>query len=131
MTGDGSVIKLISVRYILMNEIYFLKEHLITLYFTIGITYLLLHLIFSGVKNSVKKYFIMLFGFLFLWPLILFNSLRLFFKVGKHLTLKGKLLLFFPAKETSKRGRDTDILKLEDLEGLAGVENFEDNTEPF
>jgi len=73
----------------------------------------------------------MLFGFLFLWPLFLFNSLRLFFKVGKHLTLKGKFLLFFPAKETSKRARDTDFLKLEDLEGLEGVEYFKDNTEPF
>jgi hypothetical protein len=102
-----------------------------TLYFSIGITYLLFHLIFSGFKNSVKKYLILFFGFLFLWPLILFNSLRLFFKVAKHLTLKGKFLLFFPAKETSKRGRDTDILKLEDLEGLEGVENFEDNNEPF
>ena len=100
-------------------------------YFTIGITYLLLHLIFSGFKNSVKKYLIMLFGFLFLWPLILFNSLRLFFKVGKHLTLKGKFLLFFPAKETTKRGRDTAFLKLEVLEGIEGVENFEDNNEPF
>ena len=73
----------------------------------------------------------MLFGFLFLWPLFLFNSLRLFFKVGKHLTLKGKFLLFFPAKETSKKSRDTDFLKLEDLEGLDGVEYFEDNNEPF
>ena len=63
----------------------------------------------------------MLFGFLFLWPLILFNPLRIFFKVGKHLTLKGKFLLFFPAKETSKRDRDTDFLKLEDLEEPRGV----------
>jgi len=103
----------------------------LTLYFTIGITYLFLHLIFSGFKNSVKKYLIMLFGSLFLWPLILFNSLRLFFKVGKHLTLRGKFLLFFPAKETSKRDRDTDFFKPKDLEGLEGVENFEDNNEPF
>ena len=101
------------------------------LYFTIGITYLLLHLIFSGFKNSVKKYFILLFGFLFLWPLLLFNSLRLFFKAGKYLTLKGKFYLFFPAKETKKKDRDTDFLKSEDLEGLEGFGNFEDNDEPF
>ena len=101
------------------------------IYFTIGITYLFLYLIFSGFKNSVKKYLILLFGFLFLWPLFLFNSVRLFFKVGKHLTLKGKFLLFFPAKETSKRDNDTNSLKLEDLEGLEGVEYFEDNNEPF
>ena len=92
-------------------------------YFTIGITYLFLHLIFSGFKNSVKKYFIMLFGFLFLWPLILFNSLRLFFKVGKHLTLKGKFLLFFPAKETNNRDRAINSLKLEDLEEEKGVKS--------
>jgi len=101
------------------------------IYFSIGIAYLLLHLIFSGFKNSVKKYFILLFGFLFLWPLLLFNSVRLLLKVGKHLTLKGKFQLFFPGKETSKRFRDTAFLKLEDLEGLEGVENFEDNNEPF
>ena len=99
-----------------------------TLYFTIGITYLLLHLIFSGFKNSVKKYLIMLFGFLFLWPLILFNSLRLFLKVGKHLTLRGKFLLFFPAKETNKSDVENNFFKSEKIEGF---ENFEDNKEPF
>ena len=99
-----------------------------TLYFSIGITYLLLHLIFSGFKNSVKKYLILFFGFLFLWPLFLFNSLRLLFKVGKHLTLRGKFLLFFPAKETNKSDVENNFFKSEKIEGF---ENFEDNNEPF
>jgi len=74
----------------------------VIIYFSIGLLYLLLHFIFSGFKNSLKRYVIISFGFLLLWPILIFNSIRLCFKIGKHLTPKGRWNLFFPARKNSK-----------------------------
>lgn len=74
------------------------------IYFSIGLIYLFLHFIFTGFKHSLKRYVILSFGFVLLWPIFLFNSIRLCFKIGKHLTIKGRWNLFFPTRKTSENG---------------------------
>ena len=83
------------------------------IYFSIGLIYLLLHFIFSGFKHSGKRYLILFLSFVLLWPILLFNSIRLCFTIGKYLTFEGRWQLFFPARETEKEESDNNFVSSE------------------
>ena len=83
------------------------------IYFSIGLIYLLLHFIFSGFKHSAKRYLILFLSFVLLWPILLFNSIRLCFTIGKYLTFEGRWQLFFPARETEKEESDNNFVSSE------------------
>ena len=99
------------------------------IYFSIGLVYLLLHFIFSGLKKSLKRNLFLFFGFVLLWPLLLFNSIILYFKIGKHLTPRGRLNLFFPAKKTKEK-EFVNNFDNSDLNGF--VDDYDNDTSvPF
>jgi energy-coupling factor transporter transmembrane protein EcfT len=83
------------------------------IYFSIGLIYLLLHFIFSGFKHSAKRYLILFLSFVIVWPILLFNSIRLCFTIGKYLTFEGRWQLFFPARETKKEESDNNFVSSE------------------
>ena len=83
------------------------------IYFSIGLIYLLLHFIFSGFKHSAKRYLILFLSFVIVWPILLFNSIRLCFTIGKYLTFEGRWHLFFPARETKKEESDNNFVSSE------------------
>jgi hypothetical protein len=83
------------------------------IYFSVGLIYLLLHFVFSGLGYSLKRLLVLLFGFILLWPIIFFNSIRLCFKIGRHLTPMGRWQLFFPARKHKKEKSDNDFVSSE------------------
>lgn len=100
-------------------------------YFSIGLIYLLLHCFFAGFKYSLKRYFVLIFGFVLMWPFLLFNSIKLHFKIGKNLTAKGKLRLYLPVKE-SKKEKSNIQFDNSDLPDISGYDiRNNDGSNPF
>tara|TARA_B110001469_G_scaffold71234_1_gene67689 strand:- start:228 stop:566 length:339 start_codon:yes stop_codon:yes gene_type:complete len=85
----------------------------LVIYFSIGLIYLLLHFIFSDFKHSAKRCLILFLSFVLLWPILLFNPIRLCFTIGKYLTFEGRWQLFFPARETKKEESDNNFVSSE------------------
>lgn len=95
------------------------------IYFLIGLTYFLICYIFFCFKNSFKRLVFLFFALVILWPIFLFNSIRLFFSIGKYLTPKGRRQLFFPTKVPKKEKSDNYFV------GLERTDFFDDNQPPF
>ena len=117
--AKGSEVELFWGRFgiILLKFLYIIFLILIIsnliIYFSIGLIYLLLHFSFSGFKHSGKRYLILFLSFVLLWPILLFNSIRLCFTIGKYLTFEGRWQLFFPARETKKEESDNNFVSSE------------------
>lgn len=95
------------------------------IYFSIGLTYFLVYFIFFSRKKSFGRLIFFAFALIILWPIFLFNSIRLFFSIGRYLTPRGRWQLFFPAKKTTKKKLDNDFVSSE-------IRNFfDDNQPPF
>lgn len=101
------------------------------IYYSVGVIYLLLHFIFSGLEYSLMRLLVLLFGFILLWPIILFNSIRLCFSIGKHLTPMGRWQLFFPARKQKKEKSDNDFISLEINDFFDDIEDTDDDSAPF
>ena len=95
------------------------------IYFSIGVTNFLVYFIFFNLKNSFGRLIFFVFALIILWPIFLFNSIRLFFLIGRYLTPRGRWQLFFPTKKTTKEKSDNDYVSSE-------IRNFfGDNQPPF
>lgn len=104
--------KIILLKFCIFLLLILIISNLI-IYFSIGLIYLLLHIVFSGFKHSAKRCFILFLSFVLLWPILLFNSIRLCFTIGEYLTFEGKWQLFFPARETKKEESDNNFVSSE------------------
>ena len=101
------------------------------IYFSVGLIYLLLHFIFSGFEYSLKRFVVLLSSFVLLWPIILFDSIRLCFSIGKHLTPMGRWQLFFPTRKQKKEKSDNDFISSEINDFFDHIEDNNDDSVPF
>lgn len=100
------------------------------IYFSVGVIYLLIHFIFSGFEYSLKQLLVLLSGFVLLWPIILFNSIRLCFSIGKYLTPMGRWQLFFSTRKQKKEKSDNDFISSEINDFFDDIE-YDDDSAPF
>lgn len=78
-----------------------LPNFIYIIYFSFGALYLILDYIVSNQKYVFYKHISRLFVFVFLWPIILSSSVRLYFKIGKYLKSNAKWKIFFTTKKSS------------------------------
>ena len=77
----------------------------VSIYFSLGLIYLILDYLVSKQQHLFIKHILRFFFFLFFWPFMLLKALRLYLEIGKHLNSEGRWLLFF----TSKVSQNPDI----------------------